>query len=174
MRCSINVVVWQPDGRRCISGAQTGEITLWRGQDFSFESVLQVGARGAGGSGVWYMGCGGGLRGVGWGGLVYALWCGTWGVVGGLQGVGWGGLGVYASWLQLGGTVGAGGGDHAAEWGLTFCVVLAIGTFFGGGSCTVVWWAGLCCPPPAPQHPEYLRPPKPAPYVHVCACVPKP
>lgn len=42
VRCSVNAVAWQPDGRRCISGAQTGEITLWRGSDFAFESVLQV------------------------------------------------------------------------------------------------------------------------------------
>jgi hypothetical protein len=43
VRCSVNVVAWQPDGRRCISGAQTGEITLWRGENFTYESVLQVG-----------------------------------------------------------------------------------------------------------------------------------
>jgi hypothetical protein len=43
VRCAVNVVAWQPDGRRCISGAQTGEITLWRGENFAYESVLQVG-----------------------------------------------------------------------------------------------------------------------------------
>ncbi|KAI8465978.1 MAG: WD40-repeat-containing domain protein [Monoraphidium minutum] len=42
VRCSINALAWQPDGRRVITGAQTGEITLWRGQDYSFESVLQA------------------------------------------------------------------------------------------------------------------------------------
>ncbi|GBF95106.1 hypothetical protein Rsub_07690 [Raphidocelis subcapitata] len=42
VRCAVNVAAWQPDARRCITGAQTGEISLWRGSDHQFESVLQA------------------------------------------------------------------------------------------------------------------------------------
>ena len=42
MRCSINVAVWTPEGRRCLTGTQAGEFTLWNGSQFSFETILQA------------------------------------------------------------------------------------------------------------------------------------
>ena len=33
---------WVPDGRRLITGANSGEFTLWNGVTFNFESILQV------------------------------------------------------------------------------------------------------------------------------------
>ena len=33
---------WTPTGRRLITGSQTGEFTLWNGQSFNFEMILQV------------------------------------------------------------------------------------------------------------------------------------
>ncbi|XWS65504.1 hypothetical protein CRYUN_Cryun05aG0118700 [Craigia yunnanensis] len=41
-RCSINRVLWTPTGRRLITGSQSGEFTLWNGQSFNFEMILQV------------------------------------------------------------------------------------------------------------------------------------
>ncbi|KAM7509086.1 hypothetical protein LguiA_019539 [Lonicera macranthoides] len=41
-RCSINRVVWTPTGRRLITGSQSGEFTLWNGQSFNFEMILQA------------------------------------------------------------------------------------------------------------------------------------
>ncbi|KAI3876860.1 hypothetical protein MKW92_035909 [Papaver armeniacum] len=41
-RCSINCVLWTPTGRRLITGSQSGEFTLWDGQSFNFQLVLQV------------------------------------------------------------------------------------------------------------------------------------
>lgn len=41
-RCSINCVVWTPTGRRLITGSQSGEFTLWNGQSFNFEMILQA------------------------------------------------------------------------------------------------------------------------------------
>lgn len=41
-RCSINRVVWTPTGRRLITGSQSGEFTLWNGQAFNFEMILQA------------------------------------------------------------------------------------------------------------------------------------
>ena len=31
---------WSPDGRRLITGTQTGELTLWNGLTFNFETIL--------------------------------------------------------------------------------------------------------------------------------------
>jgi len=42
VRAAVNAVAWSPDGRRCLTGAQTGELTLWGGATFSFETVLQA------------------------------------------------------------------------------------------------------------------------------------
>ena len=42
MRCSVNVAVWTPEGRRCLTGTQAGEFTLWNGSQFSFETILQA------------------------------------------------------------------------------------------------------------------------------------
>ncbi|XP_073029779.1 flowering time control protein FY isoform X2 [Primulina eburnea] len=41
-RCSINRVLWTPSGRRLITGSQSGEFTLWNGQSFNFEMILQA------------------------------------------------------------------------------------------------------------------------------------
>ena len=41
-RSSANVVVWTPDGRRCLTGTQGGEFTMWGAQSFQFETILQV------------------------------------------------------------------------------------------------------------------------------------
>ncbi|KAL8214638.1 hypothetical protein R6Q57_004087 [Mikania cordata] len=41
-RCSINRVVWTPTGRRLITGSHSGEFTLWNGQSFNFEMILQA------------------------------------------------------------------------------------------------------------------------------------
>ena len=42
MRASINAIAWTPDGRRCLTGTNAGEFTLWQGQHFGFETILQV------------------------------------------------------------------------------------------------------------------------------------
>lgn len=41
-RCSINRVLWTPSGRRLITGSHSGEFTLWNGQSFNFEMILQA------------------------------------------------------------------------------------------------------------------------------------
>lgn len=41
-RSPVNVVHWFPNGRRLISGTQTGEITIWNGFQFHFENILQA------------------------------------------------------------------------------------------------------------------------------------
>jgi len=33
---------WTPEGRRLVTGASSGEFTLWNGLTFSFETILQV------------------------------------------------------------------------------------------------------------------------------------
>ena len=35
-------IKWTPTGRRLITGSQSGEFTLWNGQSFNFEMILQV------------------------------------------------------------------------------------------------------------------------------------
>ena len=42
VRASINAVTWTPEGRRCLTSTQAGEFTLWHGQHFGFETILQV------------------------------------------------------------------------------------------------------------------------------------
>eukprot|EP00051_Salpingoeca_urceolata_P022955 m.382796 g.382796 ORF g.382796 m.382796 type:complete len:291 (-) comp20045_c7_seq51:45-917(-) len=42
VRCPINVVKWTPEGRRLVTGASSGEFTLWNGLTFNFETILQV------------------------------------------------------------------------------------------------------------------------------------
>jgi hypothetical protein len=37
------VLQWTPEGRRLITGASSGEFTLWNGLTFNFETILQVG-----------------------------------------------------------------------------------------------------------------------------------
>eukprot|EP01126_Amoeba_proteus_P027460 TRINITY_DN2726_c0_g1_i14.p1 TRINITY_DN2726_c0_g1~~TRINITY_DN2726_c0_g1_i14.p1 ORF type:complete len:149 (-),score=7.78 TRINITY_DN2726_c0_g1_i14:148-594(-) len=41
-RCPINCCVWTPEGRRLITGASSGEFTLWNGLAFNFETILQA------------------------------------------------------------------------------------------------------------------------------------
>eukprot|EP00927_Polykrikos_kofoidii_P078328 TRINITY_DN75162_c0_g1_i1.p1 TRINITY_DN75162_c0_g1~~TRINITY_DN75162_c0_g1_i1.p1 ORF type:complete len:783 (-),score=137.85 TRINITY_DN75162_c0_g1_i1:411-2759(-) len=41
-RAPVNVVHWFPNGRRLLSGTQTGEIIIWNGFQFHFENILQA------------------------------------------------------------------------------------------------------------------------------------
>lgn len=41
-RCPIFCVTWTPEGRRLITGASSGEFTLWNGLSFNFETILQA------------------------------------------------------------------------------------------------------------------------------------
>jgi polyadenylation factor subunit 2 len=38
----VNVVKWTPDGRRLLTGATSGEFTLWNGMGFNFETIMQA------------------------------------------------------------------------------------------------------------------------------------
>ncbi|XP_048581038.1 pre-mRNA 3' end processing protein WDR33 isoform X2 [Nematostella vectensis] len=40
LRCPIFCVVWTPEGRRLVTGASSGEFTLWNGLTFNFETIL--------------------------------------------------------------------------------------------------------------------------------------
>lgn len=42
VRCPIHVVSWTPEGRRLLTGASTGEFTLWNGMAFNFETIQQA------------------------------------------------------------------------------------------------------------------------------------
>lgn len=42
MRCPIFTLAWTPEGRRLVTGASSGEFTLWNGLTFNFETILQV------------------------------------------------------------------------------------------------------------------------------------
>ena len=37
-----SVFQWTPEGRRLVTGASSGEFTLWNGLTFNFETILQV------------------------------------------------------------------------------------------------------------------------------------
>lgn len=39
---SISFLQWTPEGRRLVTGASSGEFTLWNGLTFNFETILQV------------------------------------------------------------------------------------------------------------------------------------
>lgn len=41
-KASITCLTWTPEGRRCISGSQRGEFTLWGGTNFNYEAALQA------------------------------------------------------------------------------------------------------------------------------------
>uniref|UniRef100_A0A915KLS6 WD_REPEATS_REGION domain-containing protein n=1 Tax=Romanomermis culicivorax TaxID=13658 RepID=A0A915KLS6_ROMCU len=41
VKCPIYDVCWTPEGRRLITGASSGEFTLWNGTAFNFETILQ-------------------------------------------------------------------------------------------------------------------------------------
>ncbi|KAI3436421.1 hypothetical protein D9Q98_005838 [Chlorella vulgaris] len=40
-RSSINAATWTPDGRRCLTGTQAGEFTMWSASSFQFETIIQ-------------------------------------------------------------------------------------------------------------------------------------
>lgn len=40
--CPIHACKWTPEGKRLITGAKTGEFTLWQGLTFNFETILQA------------------------------------------------------------------------------------------------------------------------------------
>ncbi|KYN00307.1 WD repeat-containing protein 33 [Cyphomyrmex costatus] len=42
MRCPIFCMAWTPEGRRLVTGASSGEFTLWNGLTFNFETILQI------------------------------------------------------------------------------------------------------------------------------------
>ncbi len=42
MRCPVFALTWTPEGRRLITGASSGEFTLWNGLTFNFETILQA------------------------------------------------------------------------------------------------------------------------------------
>ncbi|XP_071451232.1 pre-mRNA 3' end processing protein WDR33 [Hetaerina americana] len=42
MRCPIFCLAWTPEGRRLVTGASSGEFTLWNGLTFNFETILQA------------------------------------------------------------------------------------------------------------------------------------
>ena len=42
VRYPVNAVTFSPDGRRVITGASSGEFTLWNSQHFNFETILQA------------------------------------------------------------------------------------------------------------------------------------
>ena len=41
-RCPLFCVLWTPEGRRLVTGASSGEFTLWNGLTFNFETILQA------------------------------------------------------------------------------------------------------------------------------------
>lgn len=43
VKCPIYSAAWTPEGRRLVTGASSGEFTLWNGMAFNFETILQVG-----------------------------------------------------------------------------------------------------------------------------------
>lgn len=42
VRCPVFTLDWTPEGRRLITGASSGEFTLWNGLTFNFETILQA------------------------------------------------------------------------------------------------------------------------------------
>lgn len=42
VRCAVNCLVWTPEGRRLLTGAASGEFTLWNGFTFNFETITQA------------------------------------------------------------------------------------------------------------------------------------
>ncbi|VDK44839.1 unnamed protein product [Anisakis simplex] len=42
VKCPIYSICWTPEGKRLITGASTGEFTLWNGTAFNFETILQA------------------------------------------------------------------------------------------------------------------------------------
>jgi len=42
IKCPIYSLCWTPEGKRVITGASSGEFTLWNGTAFNFETILQA------------------------------------------------------------------------------------------------------------------------------------
>ncbi|ROT71675.1 hypothetical protein C7M84_009995 [Penaeus vannamei] len=42
VKCPIFCLAWTPEGRRLVTGASSGEFTLWNGLTFNFETILQA------------------------------------------------------------------------------------------------------------------------------------
>lgn len=42
VKCPIYCLCWTPEGKRLITGASSGEFTLWNGTAFNFETILQA------------------------------------------------------------------------------------------------------------------------------------
>lgn len=42
IRSPVNSIVWNPDGRRLLSGSCSGEITMWNGFSFNFDTIVQA------------------------------------------------------------------------------------------------------------------------------------
>ncbi|CAI4232826.1 unnamed protein product [Auanema sp. JU1783] len=42
VKCPVYTLCWTPEGKRLITGASTGEFTLWNGTAFNFETILQA------------------------------------------------------------------------------------------------------------------------------------
>ncbi|KAJ1820058.1 WD repeat-containing protein 33 [Coemansia sp. RSA 2675] len=42
VRAPVNVIRWTPDGRRLVTGSYTGELTLWNGLSFNFDTIMQA------------------------------------------------------------------------------------------------------------------------------------
>ncbi len=42
IRSPVNVIQWTPNGRRLLSGSSSGEITMWNGFSFNFDTILQA------------------------------------------------------------------------------------------------------------------------------------
>ena len=42
VKSSVNCVLWLRDGRRCITGASSGEFEVWDGKSFTMETILQA------------------------------------------------------------------------------------------------------------------------------------
>ncbi|KAJ2744394.1 WD repeat-containing protein 33 [Coemansia sp. BCRC 34301] len=41
-RAPVNVIRWTPEGRRLVTGSYTGELTLWNGLSFNFDTIMQA------------------------------------------------------------------------------------------------------------------------------------
>jgi len=42
VKCPVYSIKWTPEGKRLITGASSGEFTLWNGSAFNFETILQA------------------------------------------------------------------------------------------------------------------------------------
>jgi WD40 repeat protein len=42
IKSSVNCVMWLPDGRRLMTGVNSGEFALWDGRSFTSESMMQA------------------------------------------------------------------------------------------------------------------------------------